>query len=198
MAEAVGGTGGTAAIASTTADSGGNWSLSLPAGFGSTTITVTATLGRSTGYSQLSVTNVALPGTPVLDVADPSGDDNGPGTYAYPTNPVFVAGEFDLTRFRVSQTATDVYIQMQVRKMVNTFGNDFGAQLLDLYVRNPAATGFSTNAAFASRNYSIAPASAWSERLDVRDSRHPCGRTRPETRSAIRSLWSTIRAAPPR
>ena len=40
--------------------------------------------------------NVALPGTQVLDVTDPGGDDNGPGTYVYPTDAVFVAGEFDL------------------------------------------------------------------------------------------------------
>ena len=64
--------------------------LMLPAGFGGTTVTVTATLHRSTGYTQLSVTNVSLPGNQVLDVTDPPGDDNGPGTYAYPLNGVFV------------------------------------------------------------------------------------------------------------
>ena len=41
---------------------------------------------------------------------------------------------------KVSQTGTDVYIQVKIRNLVNTFGNAFGAQLLDLYVRNPAAT----------------------------------------------------------
>ena len=83
-AEAVGGAGGAAATASTRADSTGHWSVTLPVGFGGTTITVTATLHRSTGYSQLAVTNVSLPGTTVLEMADPTGDDNGPGTYAYP------------------------------------------------------------------------------------------------------------------
>ena len=63
----------------------GDWTLTLPTGFGSTTITVTATLHRSTAYSQLAVINVKLPGTTVLDVSDPTGDDNGPGTYQYPT-----------------------------------------------------------------------------------------------------------------
>ncbi len=42
-AEGVGATGGSAATASTAADSAGNWSLQLPTGFGSTTITVAAT-----------------------------------------------------------------------------------------------------------------------------------------------------------
>ena len=41
--------------------------------------------GRSTGYAQVTVTNEGG-GSTVLDVTDPSGDDNGPGTYQYPTD----------------------------------------------------------------------------------------------------------------
>ena len=168
VAEAVGASGGTAAIASTVADSSsGQWSLSVPTGFGSTTITVTATLRRSTGYSQINVTNVALPGTTVLDVMDPSGDDDGPGTYAYPTNAVFVQGAFDLTEFKVSQTGTQVYIQAKIRNLVNTFGNPFGAQLLDVYVHDPGVASTSTQPAYSLMNYSIASADAWSERLEA-------------------------------
>ena len=166
-AEGVGATGGTAATASTTADGSGDWSLQLPTGFGSTTITVTATAGRATGYAQVSVTNVALPGTQVLKVTDPTGDDNGPGTYQYPTAPDFAPGGFDLTGLQVNETGTDVYIQTSIRNLVPTFGNSFGAQLLDLYVRDPAATSTSTAAAYPQLNYSIAPADAWSERLEA-------------------------------
>jgi glucoamylase len=166
-AEAVGGAGGAAAIASTRADSSGNWTLTLPAGFGGTTITVTATLHRSTGYSQVAVTNVSLPGTTVLDASDPTGDDNGPGTYAYPTDSVFVPGAFDLTHFQVSEDGTNVYIQTTIADLVNTFGSNFGAQLLDIYVKNPAVTQTSTSAAYPSMNYGIAPADAWTERLEA-------------------------------
>jgi glucoamylase len=124
-------------------------------------------LGRSTGYGQVAVDNVALPGTPVLDVTDPSGDDKGPGTYAYPTNSVFVPGAFDITHLRVSQTGTDVYIQVTIRNLVNTFGNDFGAQLLDVYVRDPSVSSTSTNAAYTNMNYGIAGPDAWSQRLEA-------------------------------
>ena len=48
-------------------------------------------------------------------------------------------GAFDLTGMRVSQTATDVYIQVTIRNLTQTFGNTFGAQLLDLYVHDPSA-----------------------------------------------------------
>jgi glucoamylase len=165
VAEALSSIGGSPSIASTTADPSGNWSLSLPVGFGSTTITVTATLRRSTGYAQTVVTNVALPGNSVLDVADPDGDDNGPGTYAYPTASDFHPGAFDLERFRVSEDGTNVYLQATLRNMDPTFGNTFGAQLLNVYVHDPSARSTSTSAAGPSLNYSVGP--AWSERLEA-------------------------------
>ncbi|MGZ6725668.1 MAG: glucodextranase DOMON-like domain-containing protein, partial [Solirubrobacteraceae bacterium] len=65
------------------------------------------------------------------------------------------------------QTDSDVFITFTFRVLVPTFGNPFGAQMLDLYVHNPSATTTSTEAAFPQRNYTIAPASAWSERVEV-------------------------------
>jgi glucoamylase len=124
-------------------------------------------LGRCTGYAQTLVTNVALPGTQVLNVTDPTGDDNGPGTYQYPTASDFAPGGFDLTGLKVSQDGTDVYIQTSIKNLVPTFGNSFGAQLLDLYVRDPSASSSSTAAAYSQLNYSINPADAWSERLEA-------------------------------
>ncbi len=57
---------------------------------------------------------------------------------------------------------------MKITNLVNTFGSDFGAQLLDVYVRNPAATSTSTSSAYPSvMNYGIAPADAWSEWLEA-------------------------------
>jgi glucoamylase len=166
-AEASGFLGGAAAIASTTADSSGNWSLTLPVSFGSSTITATATLGGSTGYAQESVSSTLVPGKTVFSTTDQTGDDNGPGTYGYPTSGDFAAGSFDLTGMRINQTDSDVFITVTFRTLVPTFGNAFGAQMLDLYVRNPAVTTTSTAPAFPQRNYTIAPADAWSERVEV-------------------------------
>jgi glucoamylase len=167
VAEASGFLGGAAPIASATADSSGNWSLTLPVSFGSSTITVTATLGGSTGYAQTSVSSSLVPGTTVFSTTDPTGDDNGPGTYAYPTSSNFVAGSFDLTGMQINQTDADVFITFTFRTLVPTFSNAFGAQMLDLYVHNPAVTTTSTAPAFPQRNYTILPADAWSERLEV-------------------------------
>jgi glucan 1,4-alpha-glucosidase len=165
-AESVGPLGGTAGIASTRADTSGDWTLALPTSFASTTITVTATLHRSTAYVQQFVIGGPLPGTTVLSVADPTGDDNGPGTYQYPTASDFVAGSFDVTHFAVSQDATNVYIETALRTLVPTFGSLFGAQLLDIYVHAQGAATTSTASAYpGNMNYTIA--SPWSERLEA-------------------------------
>jgi glucoamylase len=109
----------------------------------------------------VSVSNTLVPGTTVSSTTDPTGDDNGPGTYAYPTSGDFVAGSFDLTGMQINQTDSDVFITVMFRTLVPTFGNSFGAQMLDLYVHNPSAP------AFPQRNYTIATADAWSERVEV-------------------------------
>ncbi|MGA2014562.1 MAG: glucodextranase DOMON-like domain-containing protein, partial [Solirubrobacteraceae bacterium] len=168
VAESEGPQGGEADAESTRADSGGAWTLTLAASFGTSAITVTATLGRSTGYAQTSVTDTTVPGTTVFSVTDPTGDDNGPGTYQYPTAPgVFQPGAFDLTGLSVSQTSSDVYLTVGIANLAPTFGTAFGAQLLDIYVHNPSATSTSTQAAYAARNYTIAPPDAWSELVEA-------------------------------
>jgi glucoamylase len=140
----------------------------VPVSFGSNAITVTATAngGRSTGYAQVTVTNEGG-GSTVLDVTDPVGDDNGPGTYQYPTASDFHAGAFDMTRFQVLSDGTFSYLRATLRNLDPTFGQTDGAQLLDVYVHVPGAASTSTQAAFASRNYAIASAGAWSQRVEV-------------------------------
>jgi len=161
-------TGAPASVTSTTAAADGSFSASVPVSFGSNAITVSATApgGRSTGYDQVTVTNEGG-GSTVLDVTDPTGDDNGPGTYQYPTDPSFHAGAFDLTRYQVLSDGTFAYLRATLRNLDPTFGVTDGAQLLDVYVHVPGASVTSTQAAFASRNYTIAPAGAWSQRVEV-------------------------------
>jgi len=161
-------TGEAATVTSTTAAADGSFSVSVPVGFGTNAITVTATApgGRSTGYAQVTV-SAEGGGSTVLDVTDPTGDDNGPGTYQYPTASDFVAGSFDLTRFQVLSDGTYAYLRVTLATLVPTFGALDGAQLLDFYVHVPGASSTSTQAAFASRNYTIAPSGAWSQRVEV-------------------------------
>ena len=90
----------------------GSFSVTVPVGFGSDVLTVAAAApGNRTGYAQTSVTSDVTSGTKVLNVTDPTGDDNGPGNYQYPTAADFHPGAFDLTDFRVISDGTTVYLQ---------------------------------------------------------------------------------------
>ena len=161
-------TGAPSTTASAVAAADGSFSVTVPAGFGDSVLTVSATAsGNRTGYAQTSVTSDVTSGTTVLDVSDPGGDDNGPGTYQYPTSTDFHPGAFDLTRFRVISDGTTVFLRATLANLDPTFGSALGAQLLDVYVRAPGASTTSTAAAFASRNYTIAPADAWSEMVEA-------------------------------
>ena len=56
---------------------------------------------------------------------------------------------------------------MQTRNLSPTFGSPLGAQLVDVYVRDPGAGSTSTAASFPQRNYQIAAGSAWSRLIEV-------------------------------
>src|SRR5215468_7599586 len=157
-----------ATVTSTVAAADGSFSATVPIGFGSNAITVGAsTQGlRNTGYAQVTVSNEGG-GSTVLDVSDPTGDDNGPGTYQYPTDSAFQPGAFDMTRFQVLSDGATAYLRATVANLAATFGVVGGAQLLDVYVHTPGATNTSTAAAFPQRNYTIDPSGAWSQRLEV-------------------------------
>jgi glucoamylase len=161
-------TGAPSSVTSTKAAADGSFSATVPIGFGSNAITVGASthgLG-STGYAQVTVSNEGG-GSTVLDVSDPAGDDNGPGTYQYPTSGDFQPGAFDLTRFQVLSDGTTAYLRATIANLAPTFGQVDGAQLVDVYVHVPSATTTSTAAAFPQRNYTIASSGAWSQRLEV-------------------------------
>jgi glucan 1,4-alpha-glucosidase len=161
-------TGAPASVVSLVAAADGSFSVTVPVSFGSNVITVAATAagGRSTGYAQVTITNEGG-GSTVLDLTDPVGDDTGPGTYQYPTASDFHPGAFDLTRFQVISDGTYAYLRGTLRNLDPTFGVTDGAQLLDVYVHVPGTSATSTQAAFPSRNYSVAQTGAWSQRLEV-------------------------------
>ena len=161
-------TGAAASTVTTTADASGAYSATAAVGFGTNVITVTATTAAgATGQTQTSVIGDVSGGTTVLSATDPTGDDNGPGTYQYPTSSSYTAGSWDLTGFQVITAGSVVYLRTSLATLAPTFGSVDGAQLLDIYVHDPSVTSTSTAAAFPSRNYTITPADAWSERLEV-------------------------------
>jgi len=155
-------------VVTTTAGQDGTWSVQIPINGGTIVLDAVATASDGgTAHAQRTVVLDFTPGTVLLDVTDPDGDDNGPGNYAYPTSSNFQPGAFDLERFQVLDDGTNVIFRVQTRDLTPTFGSPLGAQLVDVYVHDPAASQTSTAASFPQRNYSIAGGSAWSRLLEV-------------------------------
>jgi glucan 1,4-alpha-glucosidase len=153
--------------AATAAAADGSWTASVPITGGTNVVNVVAVApGGGTAHVVRTVVFDFTPGTVLLDVTDPAGDDNGPGNYAYPTSADFHAGAFDITRFQVLDDGTNVIFRLQTRDLTPTFGSPLGAQLVDVYVHDPAAPTATTSTA-AAFNYQIAPAFAWNRRVEV-------------------------------
>jgi len=128
---------------------------------------VTTSPAGATAHQRRTVVFDFTPGTVLLDTADAGGDDSGPGNYAYPTSTNFQPGAFDIERFQVLDNGTEVIFRLQTRNLSPTFGSPLGAQLVDVYLHDPAAAVTSTAASFPQRNYQIAGDSAWSRLIEV-------------------------------
>ena len=154
--------------ASVTVGAGGAFSVPVVVAGGTSVINVVA-VGPTgaTAHATRTVLFDFVPGTLLLDVTDPNGDDNGPGNFAYPTAPDFHPGAFDIQEFQVYDSGSDVTFRLKTRDLSPTFGSPLGAQLIDVYVHVPGASPTSTAAAAATRNFTIAPAFAWNRLLQV-------------------------------
>jgi glucoamylase len=160
---------GTATQATTTSAADGSFSVPITTPAGTDVITVAATAPNgATGFAQTTVIFDFVPGTLVFSAPDASGDDNGPGTYAYPTDAAFHPGAYDLQQFQVYDSGTDsVTFRVQTADLSPTFGSPLGAQLVDVYVNNASADPTATAASFPGRNYVIDAGSAWNRLIEV-------------------------------
>ncbi len=148
----------------------GSFSVAVPVAGGTTVLDIVAVdPAGATSHATRTIVFDFTAGTVLLDATDPIGDDSGPGNYAYPSASDFHAGAYDITDFKVilSPDGSTTTFKLQLRDLTPTFGSPLGAQLVDVYVHDPAATAVSTAASFATRNYTIAGASAWSRLIEV-------------------------------
>ncbi len=75
--------------------------------------------------------------------SDPAGDDNGPGKYTYPTDPVFVPGAFDLTGFRLKARSDTVDVEVTLAgKLTDPWptGTGFSLQLIFIFIQTESRT----------------------------------------------------------
>jgi len=82
-----------------------------------------------------------------VTLLDPVGDDNGPGTYNYPTDPVYIPGSFDITKVDVQDAGDNVILKVSVNAPIsNPWGmaSGFSVQMVEIYIDtdHKAGSGF--------------------------------------------------------
>jgi carbohydrate-binding DOMON domain-containing protein len=73
---------------------------------------------------------------------DPSDDDNGPGAYTYPTDPVYKPGSFDMTAFTLKAHGDKVDLDVELAAKLEDpwkTGNGFSVQMVFIFVQTRAA-----------------------------------------------------------
>lgn len=76
-----------------------------------------------------------------LTFDDPTGDDKGPGTYTYPTDGVYKAGSFDLTKLTVNKSGSNVDFAVDVNSNLEdpwSMGTGFAVQMVFIFVKTGA------------------------------------------------------------
>lgn len=107
--------------------------------------------------------------TVILDVADPEGDDYGPGAYTYPTDAVFNAGNFDVTNFQVGYDENNVVFRFAVRGPVDNVWdspNGLSLQTFDVYIDSDGAAAGDA-ALLPGRNLAFAEDYRWDYAITV-------------------------------
>ena len=75
-------------------------------------------LMRFAALSVVTVTAAAPAIAGNLKLTDPTGDDNGPGTYTYPTAPEYKKGSFDLTSVEIKDAGANLEIEIGVNAQI--------------------------------------------------------------------------------
>lgn len=112
------------------------------------------------GPAGLIVPDVGL-SRPIIAIADPEGDDHGPGSYTYPTDSVFGAKAYDLTEFAVSEDDNNFIFRFTFAgPLNNSWGapNGMGIHTLDVYI--DAADG-GARKLLPGRNASLVDGQGW-------------------------------------
>jgi carbohydrate-binding DOMON domain-containing protein len=72
---------------------------------------------------------------------DPQEDDNGPGAYTYPTDPVYKPGSFDMTAFTLKAHGDKVDLDVEMAAKLEDpwkTGNGFSVQMVFIFVQTRA------------------------------------------------------------
>lgn len=123
-------------------------------------LVVVAALLLTLGLSALGQAEQVL-----FRATDPVGDDNGPGTYVYPLNPVFLPGSFDITAFEAVDAGAEVVFRVTLAgRIENPWGapNGFSVQMVQIYI-DQGPGGYTDT--LPGVNATFAPEHAWNKAI---------------------------------
>lgn len=132
----------------------------------------------------------ALLAAPVLaqeaSFKDPTGDDNGPGSYTYPTDGVYKAGSFDLTGFRLKERGKKADVEVDVNSTLEDpwkMGTGFSVQMVFIFIDTDGKDGSGFTDGLPGLNVKFAGAGAWDKCIIL--SPQPQGRVRSEIEAKV-------------
>ena len=117
----------------------------------------------SEGVAKVVVPDLGLV-TNILEVEDPIGDDHGPGSYTYATDPVFGPGAFDVKKFTVGYDDNNVVFKFEMNGPVeNVWGspNGLSVQTFDIYIDKDGKAGSGARLLLPGRNAAVSADEAW-------------------------------------
>ena len=103
-----------------------------------------------------------------VTLTDPKGDDDGPGSYVYPTDKVYAAGAFDLRKFEVVPRGGEVEFRVTVAQRIDDpwdskawGGNGFSVQMAFIHIDTDRIPGSGSTVGLPGTNVRFAEAEAW-------------------------------------
>jgi carbohydrate-binding DOMON domain-containing protein len=128
-----------------------------------------------------------------ITLKDPSGDDNGPGQYTYPTDGVYKRGSFDLTALNVKTSAKKADFTVSLNSNLEdpwSMGGGFAVQMVFIFIDTDGKEGSGFTKAPSGLNVEFDPAGAW-DRLVILSPQGP-GRVKNEIETKAGEMGKAI------
>ena len=138
-------------------------------------------LRTSALFGALFLASTALAGDLVF--SDPKGDDDGPGTYTYPSSSEYVSGSFDITKVEIKDKGDKVQIKVHLKAKISdpwksrdwpVRGNGFSLQMAFLFVDTDHKAGSGHAEGLPGLNIGFAEDARWEKVVVI----SPQGNTR--------------------
>lgn len=128
-----------------------------------------------------------------ITLKDPTGDDNGPGGYSYPTDAVYKRGSFDLTSLDVKTGTKKADFTVSLNSNLEdpwSMGGGFAVQMIFIFIDTDGKEGSGFTKTPPGLNVEFAPNDAW-DKLVILSPQGP-GRVKTEVEQKAADMQKAI------